>query len=154
MGYGEEQRDILEWNKQMKRAIERYKKAANEGNIANKKEESLAILELVDDKIWCGYEIDGIILTEEQIDFEKRIEQAIVGKGKQPYTKPQSIWNQELSQALGAGDLPESLELMQIGRRFGFAKSIKCINENAQYLAKVTSALSKIHRSLDRNEER
>lgn len=154
MAYGENERDCLEWNKEIKRAIVRYEMATKEGKIADKKDESLEILKLIDDKLWCNYDIDGINLSSEQIDIITHIEDTIAGKTKQQYYKPQSVWNEELAHALSEGELIEALDLMQVGKKFGFVKSIKCISENAEYLGKLNSFISKIKRTMDRNEAR
>lgn len=154
MRYGESERDCLEWNKEIKRAIVRYETAAREGRITDKKVESLEILKLIDDRIWCNYDIDGIILSSEQIKIIEHIEDTIAGKTKQPYYKLQSAWNEELSHALKEGNFIETLELMQVGKKLGYAKSIKCISENAEYVGKLNSYISRIIRTMDRNEAR
>ena len=97
---------------------------------------------------------DGINLSSEQIDIITHIEDTIAGKTKQQYYKPQSVWNEELAHALNEGELIEALDLMQVGKKLGFVKSIKCISENAEYLGKLNSFISKIKRTMDRNEAR
>ena len=142
----EDKQDTLEWNKQIKRAINRY-------NIGNKQEESLEILDLVDKQISYDYELDGVILDEIHIDFIETIENLL--KGKVPeYRKPQNKWNEELSQALSEGELIKSIALMQIGKKLAYVKNVKCISENAEYLSKLNVAMTKIKRQMDRNEER
>jgi len=142
----EDRQDTLEWNKQIKRAINRY-------NLGNKQEESLEILDLIDKQTSYDYELDGVILDEIHIDFIETIENLL--KGQVPeYRKPQNQWNEELSQSLSEGELIRSIALMQIGKKLAYVKNVKCISENAEYLGKLNAAMTKIKRQIDRNEER
>ena len=145
----EHKQDTLEWNKQIKRAINRYIHAKEP---ICRQEESLEILDLLDKQISFKYELDAIILEREHIEFIEKMQKLLNGEVPN-YTKPPIVWNEELSQALMNGELMRTVGLMQIGHKLSYPKSVKCISENAEYIGKMNAVLTRIRRDIDRKEE-
>ena len=141
-GATEHRTDTIEWNKRMHRSLKEYKTSKD------KKDTSIEILRLMEEKLDFNYETDYIILDEEAY-FVDELEDYLNENKKDEYLGPQDKWNKELLDALTQGNILQIIKLMQVGKRLAYVKSINTVSQNAEYLGTINAVYNRIQRKVE-----